>query len=479
MDMRTFVVIAIAAAFLLAFGCTGPVNNTGGMESPRVCRDYCEPGQIQAPYPDCSCSGGTVGPMPTAGPGGYNWTPVPGGNGSSGGGGGGGGTGGGTGGTGGTGGNGTGGSGGTGASGTNGSQAGTGGAGWGVTGDDVLRYGSAALASDQEGMIIVLIGSRNANESPYSAVSLGVGAVSTYRPGAGGGWSTLSTGTKTIELKGLGGKHALLSQGRAGVGVHTRLLVELTNLSVSYNGSARAVTLPKGYYVIIDGVPLTRSGTSAVKLTFDLNRSVSMSRDGNAMIFTPVVEIESLDNVRHIIGDDGIVSLSAGTLELKELAIFDESGTAVYTVEGGVVASCMENCTDACLNRTSALCFARCSPQCLGVADTIASACDDGTPYNTCSRRKPAYCVTGTYLMRCGTCGCPESYDCLADGTCRYTPFAEGGAACSGEYCVDGNPPIACRGGQFTQDCVACGCPEGKDCRTSDGVCVPQPSPTP
>lgn len=469
-NLLAFIAAAVAAMFI--FGCIAPVNYSGGMEAPNVCHNLCQPGQTQAPYPDCSCSGGGIGPMPTAGysPGpmptaGYSpgpfQTPPGGGGGASptpAGGGiatptpaGGGWTG-----------------------------EGPGGAGWGMTADDVLRAGNAAQAGTQEGMIVVFIGSKNANETPFTAISLTSGAVSTYRPGAGGGWSTLSTGMKWFELKGLGGRHALLSQGRAGAGAHTRLLVELRNMSVWYNDSFQNVSMPRNYYVLIDAVPLSYAATSAVRLTLDLNRSISRSPDGSGFVFTPVLEIESFHNARYSVRDDGSVDLSAGTLDLKELALFNSTGAATYSIQGGTIAECMSTCTIGCANVASATCHARCVPQCLGVIDIVPSSCDDGTPYNSCSSHKPLYCVTGTYIMRCSTCGCPQDYDCQSDGTCNYAtlPGGRSGQACGGEGCISGNPPMACRSGYAVQDCVACGCPGDKECRASDGVCIPRPVPT-
>ena len=455
--LNEFAVLIVTA--LLIAGCVGPVNNSGGMESPQVCRVYCSPGQTQAPYPDCSCSGGGIEPMPTAG--GYGWTPVPGG---------------GTGGTGGT-------------TGTPGGlvnwtrpDAGLTGAGWGTTAEDVMRAGTAAQVGEGEGMIVIMLGTKNANETPFSSINLTTGAVSTYHPGAGGGWSTLSTGTKDFELKGLAGRQILISQGRTGEGVHTRFLIEFRNLTVSYNGSTAVVGVPKTYLVIVGGVPVTHSATSAVRLTLDLNRSISRDPVGGWFIFTPVFQIDSLHMVRYSVMDDGTIDFRAGTLDLSEIAIFNATGASSYSVLGGALSDCVSSCASHCSNIASATCHNTCVSQCFGVVDIVPDSCDDGTAYNSCSTHKPLYCVTGTYILRCSSCGCPQDQECLSDGTCRLAPVATGGAACSFEGCVSGSPPMACRGGQFTQDCVACGCPDGKNCRAEDGVCVPSaatPVPTP
>ncbi len=368
--------------------------------------------------------------------------------------------------------------GGTGGSGWNGS-AWQGSPGWGVSGDDVLRAGAAARSggpSSEEGMIVVFIGSKNANETPYTNFSLTVGAVSTYRVGAGGGWSILSTGYKNFELMKLDGKHALFAQGRTGTGTHTRLLIELRNLSVYYNDSAQNVSTPKDYYVIVDAVPVT--GISAVMLTFDLNRSFAMSPDGSALVFTPVVEIDSLNGVRYSIGDDGAVDMSAGTLGLRELALFNETGGSAYSILGGTIAACMEACTGNCSSITAASCHARCSPRCFGVVDTVPNSCDDGTAYGACSSNEPLYCVTGTYTLRCGSCGCPQNYECLPDGSCTYMSIS-GSNACGGTGCIGGNQPMACSNGVKVSDCVACGCPEGSACRESTGMCEATVTPTP
>jgi hypothetical protein len=46
----------VIVAALLLFGCA-----QSGMEEPKVCHSLCSPGQTQAPYPDCSCSGTPYG----------------------------------------------------------------------------------------------------------------------------------------------------------------------------------------------------------------------------------------------------------------------------------------------------------------------------------------------------------------------------------------------------------------------------------
>lgn len=419
------------------------MNDTGGLQPPAVCHNYCSVGQTQAPYPDCSCSGESgISPMPTGYGGGGYWTPV---NSS-------------------------------GFSGANGSWSrGTHGAGWGVSAEDVLRAGVAAQTggtTSEEGMIVVFIGSRNANETPYSSFNITAGAVSTYRVGAGGGWAILSTGYENFELTRLNGKHAMLTQGRTGTGTHTRLLVELGNVSVFYNESAHNVSTPKNFYVIVDAVPVTHAATSAVRLTLDLNRSISLDADGSTFIFTPVIEVDSLSGARYSIRDDGTADITAGTLALRELVLFNETGGTAYSVLGGDIAACMENCTGSCANIASAGCHAGCSPRCFGIIDTIPNSCDDGTAYGACSSNRPLYCVTGTYSLRCGTCGCPQDYACQSDGTCAYVSF-HGGSTCGGEGCIRGLKPIACRHGQRVSDCVACGCPENEDCRPSDGKCVP------
>jgi len=164
--------------------------------------------------------------------------------------------------------------------------------------------------------------------------------------------------------------------------------------------------------------------------------------------------------------------LSAGSVGLRELAILNQTGGASYSIWGGSNEPAMVACTGECSVISSAVCHARCASYGLGVIETIDNACDDGTAYSACSSNKPLYCVTGTYLHRCSTCGCPWNYNCLSDGTCEYN-HTNGGNTCSGSACVSGNPPLACRNGQISQDCVACGCPEGKTCRAMDGVCVP------
>ncbi len=42
----------IVVAALVIFGCTA-----SGMTAPKVCHSLCSPGQSQAPYPNCGCSG--------------------------------------------------------------------------------------------------------------------------------------------------------------------------------------------------------------------------------------------------------------------------------------------------------------------------------------------------------------------------------------------------------------------------------------
>ena len=47
--------------------------------------------------------------------------------------------------------------------------------------------------------------------------------------------------------------------------------------------------------------------------------------------------------------------------------------------------------------------------------------CEDKTPYNQCSPKRPFYCSNGTLIKYCSVCGCEPGYGCQLDGSCTIT----------------------------------------------------------
>lgn len=45
-----------------------------------------------------------------------------------------------------------------------------------------------------------------------------------------------------------------------------------------------------------------------------------------------------------------------------------------------------------------------------GFSDNNVQTCEDGTPYNECSKDKPYYCYERNLLKKAATCGCPSGY---------------------------------------------------------------------
>ncbi|VVB78323.1 Uncharacterised protein [uncultured archaeon] len=53
-----------------------------------------------------------------------------------------------------------------------------------------------------------------------------------------------------------------------------------------------------------------------------------------------------------------------------------------------------------------------------GYSSITTHKCNDGTPYDQCSVKKPYYCYDGELLKKAATCGCPEGYK-LSFQDCR------------------------------------------------------------
>lgn len=416
------------------FGCIR-TQPTGGMQPPAVCPNMCLLNQTQAPYPGCTCSGGTSG-----GSGGTGGTSDIGGTG------------------------GTGGSGGTGQNYASGGQ----------EYSDVLLSGGLAAPRSQQGELIVVFSSTNYDSTIYRSIPAVIGEVSVFVAGSGAGWANMATGNESIEFTALRGKRIPVSWNRVWAGKYTRLAIEFAamNATVRNTGQTENVSMPKKTYVFIVMAPVTYGATSAIEISFDMNKS--FTRSENTTIFTPSVTITSMHGIQYIQREDGSVDLYSGATDLFELAEFNRTGGASYHVLSGTSASCMEGCVSGCALSSAPMCHAGCASTCLGeVVPPMPNACSDGTEYGQCSVNRPFWCTnTGQYDANCQLCGCPENCECLSDDTCKYSPVAGGVATCSGNACVAGNPPIACRNGQLTQDCGACGCPSGMTCRSADGVCV-------
>ena len=470
------------ACALFLFGCPSE------MEPPPVCSNLCPPGQTQAAYPNCECSGSEYDPG-TGGVSGYCTNMCPpgyahygypdctcygtgvGGMGDIGDLGGMGGA------------NVSGGLGGTGGMGVPnvppisiGDSGGSGGYSWGTSNigsqEDILLTGGPASPSTSYGMLLVLLTATNSDEIAYDGAEISIGSLSAYRAGVGGGWELLQGGVKNYSLKHLDGRLALIGRGRIGIGGQTRILLELRNVTVSYGDEAYPVRAPKSMYAFVSLVPLRASGTSAVTLNLDLTRTFTVSEDGFTY-FTPAGDITSTMGVTYLVKDDGATEVSGGRVMLREDFAVNATGDSIYVVVDGITANCMDNCIDECPAPYSAVCHAACAQHCAGAPSEFETACFDGTQLNSCSTiNKPYYCgPDGDFSADCKNCGCPVNQVCKSDGLCVTAEVKVCSDGTLPNRCSGTNKPNYCSGdGKMIQLCTVCGCPSGKICR-SDGRC--------
>jgi len=328
--MNRMLLAFIVAIAVFVFGCVD--QNQSGMHSPPVCKNMCPLGQTQAPYPDCSClptgaspsaggngsgeTGEWVGPTPTPA---MSTTPVlfptP------------------------------------------------------MEYGDVMLAGGQAAPRAQQGSLLVFVSVRNADGTPYNRVTANVGEISSYVTGEGEGWVFVSTGNKTLEFVGIGNKSVALALNRVWTGNYVRLSVEFNGIEIVMKdtGERVPVYLPKRKYVFVTAAPVSYGATSAIGLIFDLNKS--LTRKESIYVFTPYVEVKGYHGINYILRDDGGLDMYTGEMDLSELARFNETGGAEFTVLDGTLGACVGNCIrniQNCVTTTDPICHAGCASMCFG-----------------------------------------------------------------------------------------------------------------
>ncbi|MDD5318063.1 MAG: hypothetical protein PHF51_05035 [Candidatus ainarchaeum sp.] len=468
---NVFLALAVVS-LLFASGCT---YTGSGWDSPGVCSNMCSPGESQAAYPDCSCTGGSgggggalhycrnicgVGQSQAA----YPDCSCTGGSGGA--------------------------AGGslhycrnicpvsqgqapypdcscTGGSGVGGSG-GAGGAYQPAGNSEGLFLGDEASPRGSEGMLLVLFSAKNGNATPYRNVVASIGRVSAYVEGEGAGWVFVSTGNDTVDFAQLENRSEEVASNRVWVGKYTRLAVEFFSMNATMRGTleGRNVSLPANGYAFVVMEPVSASATSAVRLVFDLSKSFTTAADGS-ITFTPSVEVQSMRDARYLQRDDGSIDVYSGVLDLSEQVYVNAGWNSTYLVLGGNASACMRTCTQACAISYAPDCHYRCVSQCMGTPLGPAyNRCDDGTPFGYCSDRHPWLCLSpNTYIADCVACGCAFGQRCdSSTGTCGpYNQTCSDGTLAG--QCIRGSPPYRCMGDLTTApDCRDCGCPDGKRC---------------
>ena len=114
-------------------------------------------------------------------------------------------------------------------------------------------------------------------------------------------------------------------------------------------------------------------------------------------------------------------------------------------------------------NATTSLCY----------TPIVLLNCSDGTPHDSCSSTKPKYCINGTLVNNCTTCGCPTGQSCNASTNACYSiivlPQNCSDGTVSGQCSV--TLPKYCQNGTFVNNCTNCGCPTGQSCNASSNAC--------
>lgn len=294
MDKVILLLVSVFIALML-LGCTS------GMRSPPICKTLCAPGQTQMPYPDCRCIGepfgGGIGPAPSLTPisgGGIIVQPSP-----------------------------------------------------SPTDEGTLAPGGLAELGPNEGLILVTL--RAEPMGSVEDVIIRIKEIDGYRTAPDSGWVLLSGSRKSYDFSLMKGREYPAAVARAGIGRYVYLRIVFDgDIIVRRAGRTEEVSTSEDMMLLMK-LPVSRSATSAVRLSFDLDRCFIEDEEGN-LSFTPHLTIETWQGVRYIVKDDGSIEID-GEKVLEEEVSFSQTFVARYQVIGGNEATCVSSCVQECGDR--------------------------------------------------------------------------------------------------------------------------------
>ncbi|MGA2800495.1 MAG: DUF4382 domain-containing protein [Candidatus Micrarchaeaceae archaeon] len=145
-----------------------------------------------------------------------------------------------------------------------------------------------------------------------------------------GEWYNLPLQARTFDLVQLDNISSVLSGVKLSSGVYDELVLHISGVTASINGTVRPVVLPSGKLSIVGNFNISNGTTNWVNLDFDLAHSLHMTSNGT-LIMLPVINIRHLNcSGLALNGSSIIVARSPGRIrELMEFGM-DRNGTMVH-----------------------------------------------------------------------------------------------------------------------------------------------------
>lgn len=175
------------------------------------------------------------------------------------------------------------------------------------------------------GNVTLTITDAAANMGTITKVDMSVDRV--YLHSASQGWVLVSQKAQTFSLLDLKAKSqlALLAQTDVAADTYDQVWLHITDVKVTQSGTVKTATLPSNDFKMSGVIKVNANAIATVVLDVLADQSLYIT-DAKAVIFAPVVKLESRSNAQASVDSDSMVTISGGTVDTSTTAGMDVNG---------------------------------------------------------------------------------------------------------------------------------------------------------